>query len=175
MNKLALAVFLLAAFLLFASEIEGQADDTDLWLARCFVGEASWNTPDYVPIANVLQRRYLRAKGRFPTWTFKRQIVKYCKSLYGSRTWVAALPPPPLGGAAFPQPRGWSPRYEWKHYYKRWATALEVAKTFRELPDPCPDALHFGSLKLKVDLDNARLNKMVLIDCGETSNGFYRL
>lgn len=156
---------------------DDMAADAPLWLARCAIGEEGFASPrGHLAVMHVLDKRHKQVIKRWPTLTFRAQVLGYCKCLSSDRRWVRSMQPP-VGNVLYaPTPEGWPSRWRWMGSNESsWRAALRLASTFRSIKDPCPKAMHFGSPYLKRDIDNAERHKMVLVDCGDTKNNFYRL
>ncbi len=158
----------LATALLVVGVVRGQ-EDSEPWLARCMMGETSFdNTHEHLAMAWVLEKRWKQARKRFPALTFLQQVRGYCACLSGNRLWLRHLHPP-VGGVSLP-PKGWPAKAVWGVAAPHWSAALRVAETFRSMPDPYPQAMHWGGT---MDLP---CKGCVAIDTGgKTANTFYRL
>jgi hypothetical protein len=147
-------------------------------LARICVSEAGFQTDtnDCAAIHQVLDRRkrsgsLLRIMRLYSSRAFDR-------TRDDSRRWVSWLH---LGRRA---PRGWPARTpsgarhpEWLHFRPLWRNVLEHAANILrgEVGDPCqqrPD--HWGS-RYGIDLERARRAGWEEVDCGPTSNAFWRV
>lgn len=114
--------------------------DTQLWLARCLVGEEGWptdSTRGHLALAWVLHKRaHQRNEPLIDT------VHAYCKALTGRRVWIRHLPPE--AGPDTPAPRGWPATVSWVRHRRHWRAALALAATYHTQPDPCPHAMHWG-------------------------------
>jgi hypothetical protein len=158
-------------------------DSTRLALAQCLVGEAGWrNRTEHAIIAHLLERRWRQVMGRHPTWTYERMIRRYCsvhrvREPSARHRWVRALPwgemtvDPGLGTAT-----------DWRNYIAAWDFVRETVAMFEAgtLPDPMPDAEHWGGHMDSVPLGGVLLARVIRsIEDRSTrvslNNYFYRI
>lgn len=145
-----------------------------LWLSRGLVAEAGWNAErDHVAIAYVLARRWKARAKRYSYIRFVDIVRAYCTGLEPAlhsptlrQRWLRSL------SFNFEQPDAWPRKASWKRHLPLWKAAVYRSEQWArgELRDPCRGkAWHWGGA---MDLPKER---MVPVDCGDTSNTFYGL
>lgn len=139
------------------------AEDPALWLARVAVAESSWSSPaDRAAIWHVLARRADRLG-----WSIPAMVRQYSSPIRRGE-WPRGL------DASGRRPPGFPPRLSWEAHRPRWEAILEEARAFLrgEVPDPCPDAQHFGDRA--GDFLRARAAGWSQVSCGNTANLFWK-
>lgn len=130
---------------------EGNPEDVAVWLARSCVGEATWGGVETTECAALL---HIYAKVSCRTgWTILKSAKKYSAAIKKRpnhpRKWIFGL------NRNANKPKKWPRGLKWEPAYGSWLDALDMADRFLlgKIPDPVPQAEHFGS---KYDMDNAR-------------------
>lgn len=117
-------------------------DRAAVWNARVCVGEVGWRAPLEACSAMVWVHAK-RAKATGVTLaTMARRYSRAVRRPPRHRTWVGQLdvtPTPPVA---------WPPHLDgaWPRYRARFADVLSHVRAILrgEVPDPCPDAMHYG-------------------------------
>lgn len=145
---------LLISTLLVASSAQAYAphwtNGTRRAMAQCLLAETDWGrTTEQAAVAHVLMKRWMIVAALFDT-TLERVIRKYCSIHHHIRNsttrqrLVRRLPWGPLR-----RDPGFPPGVDWKLYVQAWDEIRELVKRVEHkvLPDPIPEAWHFGSVE----------------------------
>ena len=113
--------------------------DTALWLARSCVGEAGWDSfesGECAAIAHVYHKRSYHFPGR----NYFRAMMDYSAAIRVGRPWIRNL------NRKGNRPHLLEGQIYWGKHRKLWKQTLDFADRFfrGQIPDPCPECLHFG-------------------------------
>jgi len=126
---------------------EEWSEQTKLDLAQCLVGETDWGrSTEKAILSHILAKRWRLTGG---SMTFRRMVHRYCAVLkvrdpsYRQR-YVRALP-----WGELTQDPGFEPDVDWRNYVTPWRHVREFVEKFArgEVPDPMPEAIHWGSVE----------------------------
>jgi hypothetical protein len=129
--------------------------DVGLLLARSCVGEAGFKaigTGECAAIMHIYKKRAPEPTKSSLYWTARQysSAVKYLRN--HPNRWVLQL------NRRMIRPRSWDRRLSWKNHIPHWKKALNLADNFLagEVPDPVPQAMHYGG-----HMDRHRLSPRV--------------
>jgi hypothetical protein len=128
------------------NKTEEEKPDVALWLARSCIGEAKWNCVESTECAGLMHiylKRSIRSNGKYTIYEIVRKYSAATKRRPDHpRKWIFDLDRTKERPARFPKNLNW----KWKHKPK-WKKTLKHAEAFLrgEIPDPLPEADHYGS------------------------------
>lgn len=141
--------------------------DLALWLARSCVGEAGWNSVESGECAAIAWVYHKRSY-MYPRRDYRRAMVDYSAAIRIGRPWIRAL------NRKGDRPPMLETNIHWGAHVKKWQATLDFADTFFKgrIPDPVPEALHYGGR-----MDRGRLDprRWIVMDTPDFRNEFYAL
>jgi len=144
----------------------GGGPDVALWLARSCVGEAGWHSVDNgecAAIAHVYHKRSYTLRSR----NYMRAMTEYSAAVRVGRPWIRQLT------RKADRPRLLETNVYWGRHRDKWIKTLQFADDFfrGRIPDPTPEALHYGG-----GMDRGRLDPNVweVMSTPKFRNEFYR-